>query len=238
MSSWLLLLTLLSSSDNASDSGDSESGYFTDFLDEVTDFLDKVTVLLELRFTGDRRGVGGNRGVVGNGAGFGAGGKSSGFGGVGSPPTRCPRPPSLLIELASLLQYLGKLALYFGSKKQSHFSRGTWSITCFADKFTWRLFSPISSRTSLISGSFILGILQNERGSVLDFCFGSFALVGSRKPRFDSSNFHGTTSNNVGLVWIADNSFHFTKMLLLLTSLAFCFETTAVVSKWSTESNT
>jgi hypothetical protein len=100
MSSWLLLLTLLSSlsSGDASDpcdsgDSDSESGYF---LDEVTDFLDEVTVLPELGFAGDCRGVGGNRGVVGNVAGFGAGGKSSGFGGVGSPPKCRPRPPSLL----------------------------------------------------------------------------------------------------------------------------------------------
>jgi hypothetical protein len=221
MSSWLLLLTLLSSlsSDDASDpcdSGDrdSESGYFwdevTDFLDDVTDFLDEVTVLPELGFAGDCRDVGGNRGVVGNVAGFGAGGKSSGFGGVGSPPKRCPRPPCLLSLLVSLLQYLGKLELYIGSVTQRYFSTGTWSMTCFADKFMLSLSSLMRLRTSLISWSFTLGISQNERGRVLDFCFGPFVLVGSPKPRCDSSNFHGTTLKNVGLVWFADNSFQFT----------------------------
>jgi hypothetical protein len=182
MSSWLLLLTLSSSSDDASDPGDNESG----------DFLDEVAALGGAR--GDLRGVGGTN--VARFGGFGAGGKSSGFGGVGSPPKCRPRPPSLLILRAVLLQYLGKLALYFGSVRQRSFSR-----CCVADKFTSSLSSRMSLRTSLISGSFILGISRNERGTACwTFCFGRFPkTVKFESVKFESSNFHGTTLKNVGL---------------------------------------
>ena len=188
MSSWLSHLTLSSLSttkldaDDARDPGDNESG----------DFLDEVAALGGAR--GDRRGVGGTK-VARFGC-LGAGGKSSGFGGVGSPPKRRPRPPSFLTLEAVLLQYLGKLALYFGSEMQRSFSRGTLSTTCVADKFTSSLSSRMSLRTSLISGSFKLGISRNERGTACwTFCFGRFPKTVSVK--FESSNFHGTTLKNV-----------------------------------------